>query len=473
MRNRTVAGRPICGVSICVILLVVTIVATAAIGWQPGDSPLQPSTAVKLSGNGFSARTTSSDLENTPHGAGVTVNWSMVLGSSPYTLFSGSPVTPASGHEKLTGITSETEAVHSEAATSCPPPTVTLYTPTTDGLSVSQNGITEPGSSNCTVTQINWAWGDGTTETSWFPASHTYADKGTYTITVTSVQNNSQTASASTNVTVGIYPLNQVAVSPWDDVRLSAGMSVSFTANISCGGSGSYCPAGIPSYNWSVSGGYPYTLNTTTGRTVTVTAGSSWGGNDVLQVTASLDGARANGTATIEFIAPPVRPYSIPTGILIFMVILYGLLLVGLQVWLSADRPFVRPEYLKKGGSRLLGIGFAILAPCVLLALFIPNDSGLAELSLVLAVPLFIAGILGLRAAAKLRNRLVEKGVCPECAGKGTRKVSRVAGQRPGGFVGTPHAGPIGNYEEYQGPSPIFGTATVPCRACGGSGRIG
>jgi hypothetical protein len=50
---------------------------------------------------------------------------------------------------------------------------------------VSVNGVvtTDQG----VITSIEWDWGDGSTETSWFPAKHRYAHNGSYIVTVTGI----------------------------------------------------------------------------------------------------------------------------------------------------------------------------------------------------------------------------------------------------------------------------------------------
>jgi len=57
---------------------------------------------------------------------------------------------------------------------------ITLYTPSVSGNTVTINGLATGSPS-----YITWNWGDGTTTTSWFPASHTYAYGGSYTVTAT------------------------------------------------------------------------------------------------------------------------------------------------------------------------------------------------------------------------------------------------------------------------------------------------
>jgi len=58
---------------------------------------------------------------------------------------------------------------------------IIFETPQIDGLSVTINGVATNNPSN-----ILWDWGDGSSvQQQWFPASHVYAQAGTYTITAT------------------------------------------------------------------------------------------------------------------------------------------------------------------------------------------------------------------------------------------------------------------------------------------------
>lgn len=82
------------------------------------------------------------------------------------------------------------------------PPQLTLYTPQISGLSVTINGLTNPGGSNVTISKISWDWGDGISEEHWFPASHSYSKAGQYTVSVTSYQNDGLTITKSVNVTI-------------------------------------------------------------------------------------------------------------------------------------------------------------------------------------------------------------------------------------------------------------------------------
>jgi len=82
-------------------------------------------------------------------------------------------------------------------------PSLTLFEPEIDGLTVTINGVTMPGTPGTMVTRIHWDWGDGSSEDRWFPASHTYSRAGTYTITVTSYQSDGLHTTKSVTVILG------------------------------------------------------------------------------------------------------------------------------------------------------------------------------------------------------------------------------------------------------------------------------
>ena len=82
-------------------------------------------------------------------------------------------------------------------------PALTLGNPATDGLNVTINGVTTPGSPGATIVRIHWVWGDGQVEDRWFPASHVYARQGRYSVTVTSWQSDGRSTSRSVIVPVG------------------------------------------------------------------------------------------------------------------------------------------------------------------------------------------------------------------------------------------------------------------------------
>ena len=77
-------------------------------------------------------------------------------------------------------------------------PLLELHTPTVNGMTVTQNGVTYPGCGNIDMSWCNantcgpnpnngpfkFIWGDGGTSCSYFPCSHTYSSSGTYNIRV-------------------------------------------------------------------------------------------------------------------------------------------------------------------------------------------------------------------------------------------------------------------------------------------------
>jgi PKD repeat protein len=81
-------------------------------------------------------------------------------------------------------------------------PVLELGIPEVAGLKVTVNGLVMPVTSTAEITNINWNWGDGSSTSSWFPATHTYAKGGTYTITVTAYDSNKISATRTTSVTI-------------------------------------------------------------------------------------------------------------------------------------------------------------------------------------------------------------------------------------------------------------------------------
>jgi PKD repeat protein len=72
-----------------------------------------------------------------------------------------------------------------------------------NGLTVTVNGSAALGYSGASITRIRWEWGDGSSEDSLFPATHTYSSPGAYTVTVTAYQSNGFSTSKNLAVTVG------------------------------------------------------------------------------------------------------------------------------------------------------------------------------------------------------------------------------------------------------------------------------
>jgi len=87
-------------------------------------------------------------------------------------------------------------------APSTTPPTLILYNPQINGLTVTVNGTATPGYSGASITKIHWDWGDKSSEDHSFPASHTYSNSGTYTITVTAYQSDGLSTTKTVQVKV-------------------------------------------------------------------------------------------------------------------------------------------------------------------------------------------------------------------------------------------------------------------------------
>jgi large repetitive protein len=115
------------------------------------------------------------------------------------------------------------------------------FTSTTNGLGVTVDG-TGSNDPDGTITSYDWNWGDGSAhDTSGAtPPQHTYASSGTYTVTLTVMDNNQVTASVSHDVHVAV---NQPPNAVFTDSE--SGLNASFD------GSGSIDPDGtIASYSW-------------------------------------------------------------------------------------------------------------------------------------------------------------------------------------------------------------------------------
>jgi len=117
--------------------------------------------------------------------------------------YSGSQV----GSQDPVTVNKDTGSSTSITTTQSPPsqpPSLTLYEPEIDGLTVTIDGVTTPGKSDTSITRIHWDWGDAYSEDQWFPATHTYSQAGTYTITVTSYQSDGLSTSKSKTVILQI-----------------------------------------------------------------------------------------------------------------------------------------------------------------------------------------------------------------------------------------------------------------------------
>jgi YVTN family beta-propeller protein len=82
------------------------------------------------------------------------------------------------------------------------PPSIFLLQPFLYRNCVSINGAMNPTTPGAILGPASWSWGDGSTTTSWFPATHSYATTGTYLVQVTATDSNGLKAATSTTVDV-------------------------------------------------------------------------------------------------------------------------------------------------------------------------------------------------------------------------------------------------------------------------------
>jgi hypothetical protein len=168
---------------------------------QNGLSSIQ-SPAMSLTGPSGITLAANPQLDDTSVGAGgqtsvrVTVSFPSNVVEGTYT---GTLHITATGQG---GSSPSYNAAIPVSVTLAPGPSLTLNPPDINEMTVTVNGATTPGTSGTTISRISWDWGDGSSEDHWFPASHTYASRGTYTITVTSYQSDDQSTTKSVTVTV-------------------------------------------------------------------------------------------------------------------------------------------------------------------------------------------------------------------------------------------------------------------------------
>jgi len=113
------------------------------------------------------------------------------------------PETPAPTESETPPETSTPpETVPTPARTQAVSPTLTLSEALVDGLKVTINGVTLPGTQGATIVRIHWDWGDGLSGDQWFPASHNYETGGLYTVKITSYQSDGLSAMESIMVQV-------------------------------------------------------------------------------------------------------------------------------------------------------------------------------------------------------------------------------------------------------------------------------
>ena len=83
------------------------------------------------------------------------------------------------------------------------PPSLILYPiVSSESRSVTVEGTVGPGATGAAITRVNWNWGDGVIEDHAVPNTHTYAEIGSYTITVTAFQSDGQSTSRTMTVFV-------------------------------------------------------------------------------------------------------------------------------------------------------------------------------------------------------------------------------------------------------------------------------
>lgn len=92
------------------------------------------------------------------------------------------------------------------ASPSATPPAVDVKFPNINGLTVSIDGEAQTVSPGATIAQLQWNWGDDTSNIGSFPQTHTYAQPGSYTVTITATDSNGLRGSSSVPVQVSAPP---------------------------------------------------------------------------------------------------------------------------------------------------------------------------------------------------------------------------------------------------------------------------
>ena len=83
-----------------------------------------------------------------------------------------------------------------------------------DNLTVRIEGIATPGNQNSSITSVNWNWGDGKSSDQQFPATHTYAKVGTYTVIIKALQSDGLAIVKSISISVQENPFSQNPTPP-------------------------------------------------------------------------------------------------------------------------------------------------------------------------------------------------------------------------------------------------------------------
>ena len=153
-------------------------------------------------------------------------------------------------------------------------PTVTLYSASADGLTVSINGVMQATTPGATITSVNWQWGDGSTSTGFFPQTHLYKKGGTYTITITVTDSNGLSASASETATVAgsvsTAPSGTAQNPPFASNGAYAKYKITYGLGVSLGGT---VNSGI------LNGGASFTINDVNAAAQTFSVTTSYSGN--------------------------------------------------------------------------------------------------------------------------------------------------------------------------------------------------
>lgn len=131
-----------------------------------------------------------------------------------------------------------------------------LWVDRVEGSTVTVNGYV--ATTDGTIQRMRWEWGDGTSNDSWFPASHTYASAGQYAITVTAFSSTGKTRGRTITVAVGSPRVFRVSGRVTTSAGGLTGVTVTFTR---IGGSG-IIPGSVQtdgSGNWTQGGFEPGT----------------------------------------------------------------------------------------------------------------------------------------------------------------------------------------------------------------------
>jgi PKD repeat protein len=132
-----------------------------------------------------------------------------------------------------------------------PPTADFVFSPTAPviGQLVQFNGSASRAAPGRTLVEFNWNWGDGESDEGMLD-EHDYQASGTYTVTLTVVDDVGQEATVAKTVTVGTgNPTAAFTVSPQPPV--STGTTLTFDASASTAVSG----ASIASYTWTFGDG--------------------------------------------------------------------------------------------------------------------------------------------------------------------------------------------------------------------------